>query len=409
MCECCTVRAVLKRELHGRRDWLLLAFERMRLIDMAHAWAHKNHAAYQGKFHYIRAFERRFGFTCLTASPLQHPPHTADIPLMWIQQAYSLRAGRSGEDPVVFGTLRSLRSAAGQFFAWETQLRHKGMSYIDSNRRVHTGKCRLTDNLAYTLMSQGQATRVGEHSTPSTALLHRHIAWIDHDLRRRWLTATTLRERWWLATAGLLNLILWLGWLRSAEALSLRWCDVSLIPPHLSSAADLPKGLGALTLKLDPATKTSRTLTVDVVIAYECRSGLSAGWWYERLLALQTNSTVPSSTHLIFSHQDRASWTSLSYRTQVLYPALLRQQLQGDGFLQPFTGTNSIPKKFWSLTSYRRGARTHSQRGGAFRRASDAQVYEHGRWRRRRSSQPIDVLYREWTLRDRILITYYCF
>ena len=74
VCECCTVRAVIKRKLHSRRDWLLLAFERMRLIDMAHAWARKTHAAYQGKLHYIRAFERRFGFTCLTAPPLQYPP-----------------------------------------------------------------------------------------------------------------------------------------------------------------------------------------------------------------------------------------------------------------------------------------------------------------------------------------------
>ena len=114
---------------------------------------------------------------------------------MWIQQSYSLRAGRSGEDPVVFGTLRSLRSAAGQFFAWETQLRHKGMSYMDNNCRIHAGKCRLTDNLAYTLMSQGQSTRMGEHSIPSTALPHRHISWLDRNLRRRWLTATTLRER----------------------------------------------------------------------------------------------------------------------------------------------------------------------------------------------------------------------
>ena len=145
------------------------------------------------------------------------------------------------------------------------------------------------------------------------------------------------------------------------------------------------------------------------MLAYRCQSGLSIGWWYKHLLALQTTSNIETSTQLIFSLQNRSPWTSLSYRTQVLYPALLRQQLQGDGFLQPFTGNNSIPSKFWSLTSYRRGARTHAQRGGAFRRASDAQVYEHGRWRRSRNGQPIDVLYREWTLRDRILITYYCF
>ena len=116
-----------------------------------------------------------------------------------------------------------------------------------------------------------------------------------------------------------------------------------------------------------------------------------------------------TSTDPLFTFGPNRHWTSQLFRTQVLYPALVAQQLQGDGFLQPFTDDNSIPTTFWSLNLYRRGARTHAQRGGPFPKATDAQVYEHGRWRKRRSGQPIDVLYREWSIRDRVLITFYCF
>ena len=111
-----------------------------------------------------------------------------------MQECYSLRYGRSGRDPVVFGTLRSLRSAAGHFFAWDAQLATNGSSYMDTSRRVVLAPCRLTDNLAYSLFTQGQATRIGEHSSPSTALLYRHIKWLDTDLHRRFQRAHSLHE-----------------------------------------------------------------------------------------------------------------------------------------------------------------------------------------------------------------------
>ena len=409
ICEYCTVRSVLERELHGVNDWRLLAYERMRIIDMANAWAKKTFATYQSKLSFIRAFEQEFGFTCLKPTHLARPPHSPDIPLMWMQECYSLRYGRSGLDPVVFGTLRSLRSAAGHFLAWDAQLATNGSSYVDNSRRVVLAPCRLTDNLAYSLFTQGQATRIGDHSSPSTALLHRHIKWLDTDLRRRLRHASSLHEQRWIVTAGLLNLTLWLGWLRSQEAFALRWCDVSAIGPHQSDRADLPRGLGVLVFRLTPATKSDRTRTADVVIAYTCRSGLSIGWWWTKLCSLQPQGATLTSTDPLFTFGPNRHWTSQLFRTQVLYPALVAQQLQGDGFLQPFTDDNSIPTKFWSLNSYRRGARTHAQRGGPFPKATDAQVYEHGRWRKRRSGHPIDVLYREWLIRDRVLITFYCF
>jgi hypothetical protein len=40
-----------------------------------------------------------------------------------------------------------------------------------------------------------------------------------------------------------------------------------------------------------------------------------------------------------------------------------------------------------------------------FRKASQDQVYEHARWRRRRSSEAIDKQYDDWTEADRIALT----
>jgi hypothetical protein len=49
-------------------------------------------------------------------------------------------------------------------------------------------------------------------------------------------------------------------------------------------------------------------------------------------------------------------------------------------------------------------------RGGLYgrhrlKKATNDQVYEHARWRRKRAGEAIDKIYREWTIRDRIKIT----
>ena len=81
-CEKCTVRAVVVRELSLSSDVDLLCFERMRLIDMARAWAVSTHVKYQQKLTAICHFEATYSFTFLQSTPLSSPPGTADIPLM---------------------------------------------------------------------------------------------------------------------------------------------------------------------------------------------------------------------------------------------------------------------------------------------------------------------------------------
>jgi hypothetical protein len=93
----------------------------------------------------------------------------------------------------------------------------------------------------------------------------------------------------------------------------------------------------------------------------------------------------------------------------------VQQQLGGDAMLCAFDGTpgNTIESKFWSLHCFRHGARSQVSRGGnfgchRFRKAYKAQVYEHGRWRRRRGSEEIDIIYRAWTLLEKLKIKLYC-
>ena len=106
-------------------------------------------------------------------------------------------------------------------------------------------------------------------------------------------------------------------------------------------------------------------------------------------------------------------WTSYHYRHHYLYPGLLRLRARGDPFLAPFDGSDptlTIPFQFWSLHSYRRGARTHCQRsqpGTLHRKATKTQVYEHARWRAP-GGRAIDDLYRAWTLYDKVKITLLC-
>ena len=125
ICEACTVRSVLDRELTGPEDWKLLCLERMRLIDMAHYWATGTHQTYRSKLSVFRSFESHFDFRFLRPTPLLRPPAGPEIPLMWCQEAYSLRPGNprrtTGTDDVTlaFSTIRGLRSAASQYFAWD--------------------------------------------------------------------------------------------------------------------------------------------------------------------------------------------------------------------------------------------------------------------------------------------------
>jgi hypothetical protein len=422
VCEACTVRAVIKRELTGLDDWKLLCLERMRLIDTAHYWAAGTHKTYQDRLKVIRNFESAFDFRILVATPLFRPPSGPEIPLMWCQESYSLRRGAARRQSEVndltlaFSTIRSLRSAASQFFAWDSMVSQPSVSFMDDRKRILQLPCRPTDNLNSTFHAAGMSARVGDEAKPSMPLLDRHVRYLDASLEARYRAASTSFERRELALAGLSNLCLWLGWLRTTEIYSTEWRDFHVVEPCDGPQVDLPIGVGIVGVKLQAETKSNRTSRPDVILAYQTLSGYSPGKWFHR--ARRNCHIGPAwsvNASRVFLSPDGTLWTSKYFRESYLYPSLRLQQAAGDAYLRPFSGGpgNSLEEKFWSLHCYRRGARSHVSRGGIygrhrFKKATNDQVYEHARWRRKRSGESIDKIYRDWTIRDRIKLTLYC-
>jgi hypothetical protein len=90
----------------------------------------------------------------------------------------------------------------------------------------------------------------------------------------------------------------------------------------------------------------------------------------------------------------------------------MEQPLNGEPHLIRFNGTpgNTLAENFWSMYSYRRGARTtvSKKRPTTIRKATSEEVFEHGRWRVERSGMTMPHAYLKWTIADRFAITRLC-
>jgi integrase len=413
---------MIDRELTGPSDWKLMCFERMRILDMAHYWAVGTHAQYQSKLNAISQFELAFGIEqrILRPTPLLRPPASSDIGLMWMMESYSLRTttlrGTDERQLLSNATVRQLRSATSQYCAWDLMVSKPDGVYFDQQRRLICQPCRPTDGLGCSLFASGIASRIGEDVSPSVALLDRHVRSLLSDLEELYLSAQATAARRHAALAGLATLLLWLGWLRSSETFDLRWQDFDVVEPENGPLVDLPRGCGVVGVRLGPETKSSRNKAVDMFIAYQCFSGYHIGKWFHRARrCCGIGADYKECSSRVFTHPAGTPWTSHFYRHSFLYPSLTRQRLAGDVMLAVFDDTpgNTVASKFWSLHCFRRGARSQVSRGGKFghhrfRKALKSQVYEHGRWRRRRSSEEIDIVYTQWTVHQCIQITLYC-
>ena len=424
ICEACTVRSQMDSELvstpamHG-----LLLLERMRFIDLVHAWSTNTLKQYQGGLRRIRAFEARFGVQVLRITPLIKPPRSDAIPLMWVQQHYALQPTRwrrktSTDDinRVTYGTTRSLRSAASMFLKLDFQVAFPGEVYTDpSSRILRAPGVSPTDELSYTLMSKGMSGRLGTESKPAVALLDRQVRHLNDDLEKRFTSGTLLRSaKLEIARAATVNLVSWMGWLRATECFDMRWSDLALTLPGEGAIHGLPPEVGVIQMFLDPQTKTDRTKIADVIVAWTTGSGLSLGKWIKRIMdLLELNvQDLAFNDDFIFMQPGGSQWTSAFFRSTYLWPSLNEQRLAGDPHLRPYDGSpgNTLMEKFWSMHCYRRGGRTQVSKRRPFcvRKATDAEVFEHGRWRRTRQSLTMDKAYLEWLICDRTAITLLC-
>jgi hypothetical protein len=355
---------MLDRELTGPSDWKLLCFERMHILDMTHYWALGTHTKYQGKLNAISQFEKDFDLDqrILRPTPLLRPPAGADIGLMWMMESYSLRTTTLKDTDELqllsHATVRQLRSATSQYLAWDLMVSKPNSAYFDQQRRLICQPCRATDGIGCSLFASGIAARIGENVHPSLALLDRHIHSLKADLEEQYLSAETPRARRRAALGGLATLLLWLGWLRPSKSFNLCWKDFNVVEPADGPTVNLPRGCGVVGLRMGPETKSSRTKSVDLLIAYQTLSGYYCGKWFHRARrSCGIDANYQGCATRVFTHPSGSPWTSYFYWHKFLYPSLKGQQAAGDAMLAAFDGTpgNTIEAKFWSLHCFRRG------------------------------------------------------
>jgi hypothetical protein len=169
----------------------------------------------------------------------------------------------------------------------------------------------------------------GSERTPHLLLL----CWIDISVRSTKYWAVGLAhvpraaERCELARAGLLNLLLYLGWLRSSETFTTPWAAFDVVDPCDAATVNLPVNAGQACLSLRAETKSARDHTADVVMANQTLSGYCRGRWVHRLRsACGLGRDWQSSPRLVFIYEEGSPWTSLYFRHTYPYPTLETQR-----------------------------------------------------------------------------------
>ena len=417
VCERCTVQATIRRALVPHiRDIQLMILERMRMIDCSHAWAPGTTRSAQNSIRRLFSFLDQHEISTHLLEPPQVslvPPHGSSVLLLWAMESYTLQVSTNpNHGHVTFNSARSLRSGLHLYLSWCGNFLPEGSSYRDKDR-LHTDTgVGATGSVLVQLTTAGMARRLGTESNPSVALQAQHIR-TNISLRTR-LIATSpdgSARSSQLKLAQLAELLAWTGWLRAQELFSLRWCDIQHVPPSTQPGYGLPPHTGALLLRLLPSTKTSPTRTADHIVAHQTSSGLRVGYWFLQAKAAQPPTTQP--TDYVFRTPKGTQWTSRWFRTEFVYPLLHQQWLQEDPLLRTYANRdpNLIPTKFYSLSSYRRGGRTHvsRKRDGCTRKATSTEIEDHGRWRSRgKTASNMPLHYRESSFEDKLYITLLC-
>jgi hypothetical protein len=414
ICEMCTVRAELGRELRRTdNDIRLLMFERMRMIDALNWWQQKTLKQYGPHFRYLEEFGKFYEVGTLVASPLKRPPVTPAIPIIWALLNYSLRVNKKGER-IKHNTVRAIKSAASVFYAIDMQNAFPRQVLRDSQRRGQVmERVSPTDEMGTTFCAKGMARRMGTETTPSWAVSHIHVAYIDAHLEEAYQAATDADDRHEITCAGCVNLMAYLGWLRGGELFGADRTDVTLTRPADGPTRGLPFGVGAVELNLGAETKSDPCQTADVIMAWETLSDLSVGKWLERLFLFDSQDG-----HGLFSTKVQPTWTSKYFREQFAWPMLEGMRRQGEPSLKCFNARvgGRIRDKLYSLHSWRRAGRSRVSRGPRHnepnppgtREATSYEVYEHGRWERKGASENMPAHYNQWALPDRLAVTLLC-
>jgi hypothetical protein len=358
ICEACSVRAVLGRELTWTSgDIKLLMLERMRFMDIAHAWAS---STLQGTSRYLGRlsnFRQKYGMDLFPKAPITQPPRSAVIPLLWGVLEYTLQTSLKMGEGIKYNTARSLQSAASAYHLWEKMLLFPGNMYRDrDNNAIGASHFSPTDSVISTPGNKCMRRRLGTGSRPAVDLRYSHVSF-NQELRGRqydecgnnWLS------KYGYAAANFSETCAWGGWLRAAETFSLDDEDVEIINPASGALHNLPIVVGAVRLNLGPETKGQSSKRVDVPLSYTFASGISPHYWYLKLMECKENLGWIGGP--LFRHSNGQRWTSSYFKSTHVYPLLHIQRNHGDPILAPYDGApgNSIEAKFYSFGMYRRG------------------------------------------------------
>lgn len=420
ICERCTVQANLGRFLQcdNSQDIGLLCLERMRMIDLAHYWAKQTMSKNMRSVRQFSAFLSSFGLPPLLAGNIPHPPVDLSISLGWCMLHKSIQHNPRARhnNRVGFNSLRVLRSGAAAFMAFSCAVLRPSHILRENKRLYGHSFLSFTENVSSQFFNKGMSVRLGTAVIPSKVLFAKHIHWNQtYRLQRLQSGGLSLVEEYILVAAQVAELCGWLGWLRSMECFSLCRGDFRLIRPEHSLREGLPAHTGAVQLSLLPETKSSRSSTADVVIAWCTGSGLQFGNWVTLLFRKMDGlGWTHADSRLFRDPRSHAPWTSRYYRHELLFPLLRLQRDEGDPYLQQFrddTPGQGFADKFTMFHLLRRGGRTHvtKKRPGCARKADRLEVYSHARWRIiNRGKEAVDVHYVEPTLEDRLYLTLLC-
>ena len=419
VCELCTVRANLRRELSpDPKDMALLALERMRIVDLAHFWARSSLSKNLLGLRTFAHFQEQFGLPKdVLGVAASTPPVDVSIPVFWAMQHKAIqpsKTARSGR--VSFNALRGIRTSISAYNKFTKALLSPTDVFCDGTRRLLGAPyVSCTDNVASQLTSKGLAARLGTATRPSKVLLSAHIHW-NQQYRLHCLSngLVSLQNQYLLVAAQCAELFGWLGWLRSGECFGVCRTDVILISPLAAASHGLPVNVGVVLLQLLAETKSSRTLQADVVVSWRTSSGLHLGRWMSLLLSLMDRLGLTQPSDKLFQDPWTGKpWTSGTYRHFHLFPLLRLQREAGDPFLLKFDGSpgNTLADHFTMFHLYRRGGRSHvvRRRDGCVRAATPLETYLHGRWRFLNTGrEAVDLAYIEPTLEDRVYLTLFC-
>lgn len=404
VCELCSVRSVLGRELHGSSsDRVLLILERMRMIDTASSLAPTSRYSNSLALRRVLNFRSSYGIPSGRSRALLRPPTSTATSVMWAMEHYVLQPSSKRNRTITFNSARQLRSGTSTWDRWEAAMLSPEMVAVPAP----------TDSLLSAYCIKGMKRRLGTKSTPSMALRHHHVMFNQLRRSERFHDPNaSLLNRYEQAAANVAELFAWLGWLRGGEIFATNWPDVETAPPSYDGGRHgLPPHAGAILLSLTPETKSDATITADVVMAWTTSGGFQLGYWLTQLHAL---AVLLGWQHgPIFRTARGRRWTSRHFRTEHGWPLLAEQRGRGDALLRTCDDTpgNTIPDKFWSMHMYRRGATSHvkQHRPMCLRAATSEETNEHARWRcRNTGSETVSDHYLEMSVEDRLYITLLC-